>query len=1319
MDSLDVNRKRVLDIFRKALQQSEATRDSILDEECGTDASLRDQVELRLRKHRQLRDRDMSAQAASKSLATLAGTLGQYEPLEQIGAGTMGVVTKCRDPFGRIVAIKSISQALLSSPEARIRFEIELKAIHALRHRGIVTVYGVYQTDGLPSLVMEYIDGGTLASKFADGPKDPRWTATVVAQLADAAHHAHESGIVHRDLTPKNVLLTVDDQPKIADFGVAAVAREETRITATGALLGTPAYMAPEQTEGATKGIDGRVDVYALGVILYEALTGQLPFKGGIHEILQQVKATDPVPLHLLWPAVPRDLETICLMCLQKSPAHRYSTAAQLAEDLRRWLDGRPVAARPLGPARRLYRLCRRKPVETIAALTTILLIIGGPSVAAWIAWQRSERLAASDRSVNPALQEVFRGWGQAKASAVDDLSAWETTGLAAEHLERLVSEREVDRVLAEQVRQTLRDFRQDERDARERAEGARRKAAALARDRQFIVDLEEVRIRAPEDSRGFSAGIVADRQFGQLFARNGLNVLTMSKSEAASRILERSNPAEIAAMLDAWAIVRAPDHKWSARDLLALATEIDRDPFRTDIRLALHSENLNDIRQLADRKEAKSLPLPTIMLLAESLLTIGDAGRAAALLGPRQRSHPNDFWVNYFLGKAYSNFERPNWSEAARCFSAAAAIRSESPATHLNLGYAFSRNGNLGEAREAFRTAARLAPNDSAAHYHLGVVMIRLAQYESGVEELRTAIRLAPKNPISYLGLGAAHAEVGLFESAAESFREAVALAPDNYLAHHNLGEALRKLNDFDGAIRHLDESIRLKPNFPNAHRALGLALGERKEQIERLRPVASLGIALAFGTCGPIAVMPAIFAPSMLSAPDRNPQESLDRADHFSDGSAQQHFERGKRWYQRQRPNAAIAEFATAVDLDPELAEAHVFLALIYKDLERPEISISALRKANRSRPDDNDLVEALGLALARNNQADEAAQWFRHLVRRVPADGKAHSHLGKALLAAGSPHAAVEALKKSTELDPQNVEGWTELGAALRDCRRPKESLAAARRASELDPASPMTQLNLIVMLEDTGNVDEAISVATTLVRNQPLLPDARQALGYLLADTGRPSDAVKLFEAAGRLADDTLDSRYEIHRAIQNCKRESELEKKLAAVLRNETNLSPTERVEFAALCRRKGQAADAVRLYEGAFREEPSLADDVHGGHRFQAARAAAALIAGEASDEVESPRAHWAAKARTWLEADLQFWSKNIGEKTPIGRAYGYQSLKEWRNCRELRPMWSGSQIARLPGPERESWRKLGIAMDELWQATELRERPLQWEYEH
>jgi len=1308
-------RKLARTLFQRALQVPGPARAAFLEEACEGDAALRRRLDALLQNHHALTNRGEFRLCGRVPQPPLEVGTGTYEIVEQVGTGSMGVVYRARDPVGRVVAVKRVHPAALHTPEVRARFENEIRAVHALQHPGIVTVHSVQEIDNAPCLVMEFVDGGTLAGRLANVPQDAGWAADMVGRIAAAVHHAHTKGIIHRDLTPKNVLITADGRPKIADFGLAALAEEETRITTAGAVLGTPAYMAPEQAGGMAQGVDGRADVYALGVILYEALTGQTPFKGSMTEILHQVRTAEPVAPRRLWPAVPRDLETICLKCLQKAPADRYATAEQLAEDLTRWLEGRPVLARPLGPARRLYRLCRRRPVEAVATLMAVSLLVGGPGVFAWVAWQRAERLAASDRSVNPALQEMFRVWGRAKASAVDDVAAWETTAMAADHLDRLVTEREVGSELAEQVRQTLRDFRDEERDARARAERARRRAEALARDRQFIGDAEGVRIRAPEDSRGFTAGIGADRQYEDVFSRYGLKVLTMSRAEATSRILERSNPTDIAAMLDGWAIARAPEHKWSARDLLALSMEVDRDAFRTDIRLALHSEDLDAIRQLADREEAKSLPMSTMMLMAESLLTMQDPSRVVALLGPRQRSRPDEFWINYYLGKAWTKLDRPNWDEAIRCFSSAAAIRSDSPACQLNLGYAYWRNGNLGEAREAFRTAARLAPDNPAAHYHLGVVLTRLAQYDSGIDEFRTAIRLDPRNHINHMGLGAAFAEFGQFEAAADSFRAAISLAPDNYLAHYNLGEALRKLSDLGNAIRHLDESIRLKPNFPNAHRLLGLVLGEQKEQVERLRPVASLGVALAFGIDGPVAVLPACLVPAALSTTDRNQQESLDRADRLSDGSAKQHFEQGKRWYQRRRPDMAVNEFATAVDLDPDFVEAHVFLALIYRDLGRPDSTIAALRKANTLRPGDDDIVEALGIALANHGQAEEAVRWFRQLVRRVPANGMAHSHLGKALLAAASPEAAVDELRKAVDLDPGHVESLVALGGALRACRRTDEALAVARRAAELAPSSPTTQINLLVLLEDVGDVEEAVSVARSLVRSQPLLVDGWHALGRLLVVTGRPADALKALEVASRLADDGPDGDYEVHLAIRRCKHQVEMDNELPAVLRREVNPSPAEKAQYADLCRRKGQTREAVRLYEEAFGEDPTLASDVLGGHRLGAALAAAALAAGGATSEDESSRTRCLIKARTWLEADLRFWTANIGGKTPVGRAYGYQALKEWRTCRELRPIWSGDRNANLSGPEREAWRKLGAAVEELWRAAEVRDRPAQW----
>ncbi len=268
------------------------------------------------------------AVAPSRSFRLVPG----YTLLEQLGAGGMGVVWKARqDGLGRLVALKRLHSAGADSSEAMARFRREAKSIARLRHGTIVQVYEVGEQDGEPYLAMEYVGGGTLAQKLAAGPLPPTQAAALVETLARAMHHAHELGIIHRDLKPSNVLLDESGTPKISDFGLAKQLNEATAHTQSGAILGTPSYMAPEQAGGGQTAIGPAADVYGLGAILYETLTGRPPFRGPTAlETLAQVREREPVPPRQLQPGVPRDLQTICLKCLHKEPRRRYRSALEL-----------------------------------------------------------------------------------------------------------------------------------------------------------------------------------------------------------------------------------------------------------------------------------------------------------------------------------------------------------------------------------------------------------------------------------------------------------------------------------------------------------------------------------------------------------------------------------------------------------------------------------------------------------------------------------------------------------------------------------------------------------------------------------------------------------------------------------------------------------------------------------------------------------------------------------------------------------------------------------------------------------------------------
>ena len=278
-----------------------------------------------------------------------------YELLEEVGRGGMGVVYRARQlSLNRIVAVKMLAGR--GGARELERFRVEAEAVGQLQHANIVQVYEVGEADGTPFFTLEYCPNGNLARRLAGRPMPNREAAELLRDLALAMETAHQAGIIHRDLKPANVLMAADGRAKVTDFGVAKTA-SDTSQTQTGAILGTPSYMAPEQAEGHTKGVGPTADVYSLGAILYECLTGRPPFVAATPlETMRQALEQDPLPPRLLNPAADQDLEKIALKCLEKAPAARYATAEALADDLRRHLDGEPITARSVNLFERLQR---------------------------------------------------------------------------------------------------------------------------------------------------------------------------------------------------------------------------------------------------------------------------------------------------------------------------------------------------------------------------------------------------------------------------------------------------------------------------------------------------------------------------------------------------------------------------------------------------------------------------------------------------------------------------------------------------------------------------------------------------------------------------------------------------------------------------------------------------------------------------------------------------------------------------------------------------------------------------------------------------
>jgi serine/threonine-protein kinase len=287
-----------------------------------------------------------------------------YEVETVLGRGGMGIVFRARHlRLNRLVALKMLLVGGYAGPQELARFQREAEAVAGLRHQNIVQVHDIGDHDGLPYFTMEYVGGGSLAQKLSGAPQPAHQAAALLVTLAEAVQVVHQGGIVHRDLKPANILLTADGIPKIADFGLARHFDTGPALSQTGGRIGTPSYMAPEQAMGKTHAIGPSVDIYALGAILYELLTGRPPFRGDTAaETELQVISQELVPPSQVNALVPRDLETICLKCLRKEPEGRYPSAAALANDLRRFLEGQPIQARPPGWGERLKGWGRRNP---------------------------------------------------------------------------------------------------------------------------------------------------------------------------------------------------------------------------------------------------------------------------------------------------------------------------------------------------------------------------------------------------------------------------------------------------------------------------------------------------------------------------------------------------------------------------------------------------------------------------------------------------------------------------------------------------------------------------------------------------------------------------------------------------------------------------------------------------------------------------------------------------------------------------------------------------------------------------------------------
>jgi serine/threonine-protein kinase len=661
-----------------------------------------------------------------------------YEVEALLGRGGMGLVYKARHlRLNRNVALKMLITGAYAAPHERERFQREAETVASLRHAHIVQVHDVGDHKGWPYFTMELLEGGSLAQVLAGRPQPARQAAALLATLAEAVHVAHQGRILHRDLKPANILFTADGTPKIVDFGLARRLEGGAGLTQSGVPLGTPSYMAPEQARGQTT-IGPAVDVYALGAILYELLTGRPPFHGETGaEILLRVMQDEPAAPSQCNLNVPRDLETVCLKCLHKEPVRRYATAAALAEDLRRFQRGEPVAARPAGLAERTAKWVRRNPTLSavmVAGLGLVVLLVSwGLSLAMQRARQRYA--VAMDLGELTGLQISAR-WTEARAVLERALARLEGGG--PHDLRRRLDQARHDLDLANQL-------------------------DAIRLQRATRGELDYYRTRA-------------DREYAAAFQQAGLGTRDDSPGDVATRIAGSPVSGALIAALYDWSVCAADraQRGW----LLQVARRADSVPGQWHERV-LDPDVWEDRRTLVELTEAApvaSEPVSLLLALGQRLRMAG--GNAVPFLRRVQQEYPADFWANLAMGNALLP-DAPR--QAIGALRAALASRPGAAVGYCAVGECFRLDQQWDAATGYFEKALRLDPAYARTYNNLGLVLQARGRMDEAIELHRKAVQLDPDYAWAHHDLGNALRAIGRLDEAHVHFQEALKRDPQN----------------------------------------------------------------------------------------------------------------------------------------------------------------------------------------------------------------------------------------------------------------------------------------------------------------------------------------------------------------------------------------------------------------------------------------------------------------------------------------------------------------------------------------------------------
>jgi len=884
----------------------------------------------------------------------------------------------------------------------------------------------------------------------------PRQRLELFVGVCQAIQHAHQKGIIHRDIKPSNVLVTMIDGrpvPKVIDFGIAkataARLTERTLFTQYGTMVGTLEYMSPEQAEMSALGVDTRSDIYSLGVLLYELVTGSTPLsrkrvkEASYAEILRMIKEEEPprpssrlsgsgealasisAQRHMepakLTKLVRGELDWIVMKTLEKDRNRRYETANGLATDVQRYLQDETVQACPPSARYRLHKFARRnRRVLTTTVLLCLALLLGVGSLG-WVVRDRAGRRAAVEHEATLAVRDANRH---------EEQRQWAEALSAAKRADGLL--------------------------ASEGSEELRRNVRELRMDLEMVIRLERIRDEVltgakPEveykDESMFDVE-QAENDYRLAFAEYGIDIDSLTLEEAAQRLRPRKVATELAAALDSWALARSSlandDNGW--KRLVALAQAADPDERRGQLRKAWELKDRASLQTLAMSEQVNHLPAHTLGLLGIVLGELGDIEGAVVFLRNAQQLHPDDFWISMQLVLLYSWRIRPyQTDEVIRYATAANAIRKQSAVPYRYLGLALIKRGKLDEAIAANREAIRLKPNYWAAHYNLGVCLSQKGKLDEAIAAFREASRLFPNWSWPHRALGSALKDQGKLDEAIACYRKAIELDPKSAEVHANLGNALKDQGKLDEAIACYRKAIELDPKDASAHTNLGNTLqaqGKLDEAIAAYRKAIELDPKLA------------------------GAQTNL-----------------GVALKSQGKLDEAIAAYRKAIELDPKQVNAYINLGNALTPQKKLDEAIACYRKAIELDPKQINAHFHLGTALNGQGKVDEAIAAYRKAIELNPDEAQYYNHL--AWILGTCPAAqfrdskrAGELAQKAVELAPQEGAFWNTLGVAQYQGGDWKAAIAALEKSMQLRQGGDSNDWFFLAMAHwQLGAQDEA--------------------------------------------------------------------------------------------------------------------------------------------------------------------------------------------------------------------------------------------------